>query len=133
MTATPPPSHPAPELVERVARAIENDLTRQAEVQHAAYMPEDECGVASACMNIVLAEVARAAIAALSDNPARAERRKIVDWLRGQIRIGEDAVLLAAEGSRRERDLAAGVIALTKAADAIEREHHAPGKAEGGR
>ncbi|MBO9380308.1 hypothetical protein GG804_26435 [Sphingomonas histidinilytica] len=52
--------------VERVAAAIEADLIRQCGVQSGVeYHPADECGVASVSMNIVIAEVARAAIDAL--------------------------------------------------------------------
>lgn len=52
----------------RVAGAIDADLQRQAAVQNfgANYRPADECGVASADMDIVIREVAIAAIAALA-------------------------------------------------------------------
>lgn len=52
------------------------------------------------------------------------ERTAIVAWLRGQAEIGDNALLNAIEGSQLRRDLAAGVVAINRAADAIERGDH---------
>lgn len=45
----------------------------------------------------------------------------VVAWLRGQAESGDRALLNAIEGSTLRRDLAAGVVAINRAADAIER------------
>lgn len=86
----------------------------------------------------LLAEGARAAISAIPDT-ALAERRKIVDWLRA------DADLTEVESREIVKKLPPHTVprAFTEwqelvatkrgIADAIEREHHTPGKAEGGR
>jgi len=60
--------------VERIVAAIEADLERQASVQNGCeYMLADECGVASAQMNIVVAELASAILAALPSTPPAAD------------------------------------------------------------
>jgi hypothetical protein len=52
-------------MTEHVAKAIEDDLTRQCALQTGcSYFRADESGVASAEMNIVVAELASAAIQA---------------------------------------------------------------------
>lgn len=56
----------------------------------------------------------RAAIASIGS-----EREAIVGWLRGQAAAGDKACFQAIIGSKLERDLAAGVVALSRAADAI--------------
>ena len=155
MTATPPPSHPAPELVERVARAISlsRDLNPDCLYEHnfEGDWPTDErrefADAITGKPRVQLfhrawrrwEKAAVAAIAALSDNPALAERRNIVDWLRA------DADLTEAESREIVKKLPPHTVpsafvewqslVATKRgiADAIEREHHTPGKAEGGR
>lgn len=55
---------------------------------------------------------------------ALVERAKVVAWMEGQIAKGEEACLAAKQGSRRERDLAAGVVVLTNATAAIKAGDH---------
>jgi hypothetical protein len=53
------------------------------------------------------------------------EREAVVRWLRKQAALGDLALLRAVIGSKEERDLAAGIVVLTRATDAIERgDHH---------
>ncbi len=62
MTTTPV----AYATVVRVALAIEASLIRQASCQPGTtYTPADECGVADACLSIVITELAEAAVRAL--------------------------------------------------------------------
>ncbi len=58
------------DLVKRIAAAVDADLQRQAGVQRGAhYLPAhyNDAGIAGADMNIVVIEVARAALAAIAD------------------------------------------------------------------
>ncbi len=55
---------------------------------------------------------------------AMRERAAIVAYLRAQIEQGNAAGLAAKQGSRRERDLAAGVVVLTNATANIEAGEH---------
>lgn len=52
------------------------------------------------------------------------EREAIVRWLKAQREKGEMAVMSAKDGSRRQRDLAAGVVVITNVTDAIKRGEH---------
>lgn len=54
----------------------------------------------------------------------QAERAATVAWLRGQSEAGDKALLNAVEGSQLRRDLAAGVVAINRAANAIEAGQH---------
>ncbi len=60
----------------------------------------------------------------LRNRGREAERVAIVAWLRQQSDVGMQAGKSAADGSRLQRDLAAGVVAIRRAADAIERGDH---------
>lgn len=54
----------------------------------------------------------------------RIERDAVVSWLRGQADAGDRALLNAIEGIALRRDLAAGVVAIRRAADSIEKGSH---------
>lgn len=58
---------------------------------------------------------------------AEQERARVVVWLRAQSKAGERACINAVAGSNLERDLAAGVVALTRAANALGRGDHLKG------
>lgn len=59
------------------------------------------------------------------------EREAIVRWLKAQREKGEMAVMSAKDGSRRQRDLAAGVVVITNVTEAISRGDHLSEQGEG--
>lgn len=65
---------------------------------------------------ILLSDAAKAIVKLREDAAA-----EIVAYLRDQANAGDRALLQAVTGSRLERDLAAGVVALRRAAQGIER------------
>jgi len=76
--------------------------------------------VAQAAENV---REAAARITELETALAEAEVRviaEVVKWLRGQAQAGDKALLQAVEGSQLRRDLAAGVVAINRAATALE-------------
>lgn len=64
---------------------------------------------------------------------AESERAAVVAWLRKQsVRFGEKGEAAVAENRERfARDLFAGKISLSRAADAIERSDHLKGQSDG--
>lgn len=69
--------------------------------------------------NFTLPLYTRPAPSGVDETGAVKESRRIEAWLRDQAAAGERACLQAVTGSQLERDLAAGCVALNRAADAL--------------
>lgn len=74
---------------------------------------------------------AKAAIAALANHSPDAggvgEREAVVAWLREQAKVANQKFLKTDEGTNEARNLAAGYVAITRAAESIESGEHRPG------